>query len=166
MFLLPVTAVFAGFLTYLLFGEAASPLTERLDDVLESDPFSAFGLGCILLFAALVASSLFIVTPVFTAAVDFIFACFITSSWSCILAELNGDISFLHIICVLVVTFAIVTFFIVFSEIELVFYSSVSAALHRDSNLRSELIRLLSAAIAMLLIIVVIFKLMCFLVPT
>lgn len=150
---IPIFFLFAGIMTaFFLRKEAFEVFFHRLNDAGIGLVFTA-QTGCVFLFFTLLISAFFIAAPVLTAVLNIVYGFFISTVWGFIIATFGGDISFFNISAAFAAIFILTTAFVVFSQTELVFYSSVFGHIRRDKSFIPKLRRLLLIAlfIAMLL---------------
>lgn len=156
-FLFPVFFILLGLFARFPIGAEPLEILARSFFEIEPDSFYFVGFGCVFLFLLLILSTFFLIAPVFAALINTAFGYFASTCWGFFIAYAGGDISFLHIFCGSLFSLFATAAFVAFTQIELVFYSSLTSSLHRDRCLSRRLSRLLlhAAIIAALLIAMV-----------
>lgn len=146
-FLFPVFFILLGLFAHFPIG--SSPLEAICRSLFEVNIYDFYfvGFGCVFIFLLLILSSFFLIAPVFAAIFNIVFGYFISTGWGFFVTSAGGDISFLHIVCGSLFSVFVTAAFVAFTQIELVFYSSVASAMHRDRCLWSRLSRLLVFAV-------------------
>ncbi len=160
---LAFSAFFVGSVIFFAFDNTLSGLAYTMSEALRFEPFLLCSLGCFFLFILLVISSLTFISPFFILFVGCALGSWMPSAWSCLGEISGGDISLLHISFEFLLTFIFSFAFVLFSQIELVFHSSVVTALRRDRNIMSGLLRLIIFATLILVLMLISIWLVCFL---
>lgn len=156
-------AFLVGSVIFFAFDNTLIGLTYAMSKALNFEPFLLCSLGCVFLLVALAISSLTLFSPLFILLAGCALGAWVPSVWASLGMISSGDISLLHIIFEFLLTFVFSFAFVLFSQIELVFHSSVVTALRRDRNIVSGLLRLLILAALIFALVLISIWLVCFL---